>query len=95
MDDEKRKTLTLIEIASVSLSVAERGRQLLFVVKDHIEDGNLLYARGVLEKIDTPYFTEHLPRQVPTDSLLADALAVVIDAFGHDLTLIRRPQGTA
>jgi hypothetical protein len=95
MDDEKRKTLTLIEVASRTLSVADRGKQLLHIVKDYIEDGDLRYAKGVLERIETSYFTEHLPKQLPEDSLLSESLAIVVEAFGADLAVFKRSGASA
>lgn len=95
MDDEYRKILDLIEDNVHLLSVDQRGLQLLHVAKDYVEDMDLLNARRVLNKIEEDYFTAWLPSQVVYDSLLADTLAILIEAFGVDFYLISHPAGNA
>lgn len=93
MDDERRRALDLIESAVGGVSRDVRGAQLVHVARDYVEDGDVLRARTVLAKIEVEYFERDLPVQVATDSLLAEALAVLVDCFGADLVLARRPAG--
>lgn len=95
MDDEYRRTLDLIEAAVHAVPRATRGAQLLHVAKDYIVDGDMVYARTVLARVEGAYFEEDLPAQVAVDSLLADALAVVVEAFGADFLAVLRPAGVA
>ena len=95
MDDEYRKILDLIEDTVHLLSIDQKGLQLLHVAKDYVEDLDLLNARRVLNKIEEDYFVTWLPRQIVYDGLLADTLAVLIDAFGVDFYLVSHPAGNA
>jgi hypothetical protein len=95
MDERHRATLVLIETAAEGLGVADKGKQLLQVARDYLDDGDAVYARTVLCKIDVEYFTKHLPAQAVADMGLAQALAALVEFFGTDLVLVLRPAGTA
>jgi len=85
VDPERKATLDLIEAAVAYTSVAVRGKQLLYVVRDYVEDGDLIYARTVLAKVDSSYFSKYIYQHAVEDSLFAEAVAVVVRTFGTDL----------
>ncbi len=87
MDPEFKRTLDLIEEVAETLPEPDRGKQLLYVAKDYVVDGDLRHARDVLARIPSGYYDKHLPLQTTSDSLFADAVAILIDAFGLDLSL--------
>jgi hypothetical protein len=95
VDPERQKTLALIEASVKHLSQAVRGAQLLQVAADYIDDGDLVYGRAVLARIETAYFEDDLPRQAAIDSLLASALALVVETFGADFATILYPRACA
>jgi hypothetical protein len=95
MDPEKKKTLHLIELIVRSLPLAVRGKHLVFLVKDYIEDYDNVYARSLIRQIDPIYFERYIYAQAAEDSMLRDAIAVIIDNFGLGWTMLAHPAGQA
>lgn len=93
MDDDRRRTLDLIEATVHRLSVEERGRQLVLVVWDYLDDGDRLNARRVLQKLERRYFEEFMPRHAVADPDLARAVADIFEVFGSDFRY--DPRGSA
>lgn len=91
MDPDKKRTLDLVEEAVAHVGVAERGRQLIHVVRDYVEDGDALYARTVLARIDPEYFEDHMYRQAAEDAAFAAVVADLIDALGLGFVVLGRP----
>lgn len=91
MDSTRRSTLDLIELAAADVSIAERGRQLLHVVRDYVDDGDIVRAREVLCKIEPVYYEEYMYLQVIEDSLLGEAVARLVEVLGHDFWMFGRP----
>lgn len=92
MDDATKKTLDLIEGASERLNIAEKGRQLIVVVRDYVDDGDLENAARVLGDIDDLYFEEYMYEQCANDELLADAVATLIEVLGMGFWILVRPR---
>lgn len=95
MDAQTRTTLELIEEVSRSLSPEERGRQLVYVVRDYAEDGDLLRARDVLRQVDEEYFSDHMYRHAVEDTLFGEAVARLIELLGYGFWLLAREAAEA
>lgn len=95
MDPERRATLQLIELSVKGQPAPVRCKHLIFLVKDYIEDDDLVYARSLIRQIQPNYFDEHMYQQAAADSLFRDALAIVIDTFGLGWTVLSERGGDA
>lgn len=92
MDDRYRDTLALIETISSTLTVIERGNQLIQVVKDYLNDGDNESALRVLGKIDADYFETHMYQEAAKSTLLADSIATIIEVLGLGFAILARPR---
>lgn len=95
MDDAKRRTLGLIEASVKHVSVAERGRQLVLVVRDYAADGDLAEACRVLRRIEQVYLDDHIHRHAAADPDFGLAVALLIDTFGLGFAILARPAASA
>ncbi len=82
----------MIETLSKSLSVIDRGNQLIHVVRDYLEDGQNDEAIRVLGQIDTEYFEIHMYEEASKHSLLADSIADIIEILGLGFSVLARPR---
>ncbi len=96
MDDKKRDSLKLIEELSKDLPIEDQGMQLLFIVKDHLEDANPLEALRVLRLIDEKYYDQHMYQHAAEYHTFGEAVATIIQEWGHSFWIFGRdPEGTA
>jgi hypothetical protein len=91
MDPDKKAALDLIEAVAKDLPVPDRGKQLMAVARDYVDDGDLPYAREVLGKIEATYFEEFMYQQAAEDTLFAEVVADVIEVFGLGFSVLARP----
>ncbi len=90
MTEHKRATLALIEEAAIRCKLADRGRALLLIVVDHVDDDGLVEALRVLRLIPIDYFTEHLPHDI-SDETIGAATARLIEVLGLDFWRLALP----
>lgn len=84
MDPEWKRTLALIESILYTLDDNERGRQVLMLMKDYIDDGDLKRAHSLIFAVPKDYIESQLVVDCACDRRIAAALAAVIEALGWD-----------
>jgi transcriptional regulator len=92
VDSKTRETLLVIEGISASLSVVQRGNQLIHIVKDYLQAGENDDALRVLAKIDMAYFDEHMYEEAALDQGLAESIADIIEMLGLGFSVLARPR---
>lgn len=95
MDDERRRTLALIEHAVRFSTPEERGRQLVLVVRDYVEDVDLPEALRVLRSIEQSYFEGPIYLQAAEERAFGEAVALLIETFGLGFAVLARPPASA
>lgn len=92
MDSKFRDTLRLIEEIAPTLSVIQRGNQLIHIVKDYLNDGDNESALRVLGKIDQVYFEDNMYVEAAADRALSEAIADIIEMLGLGFSVLARPR---
>jgi hypothetical protein len=95
MDDEKRSSLTLIVALAVKLPLADRGMQLIHVVRQFVDDEDLAEARRVLRLIPNDYYADHMYTDALKDGVLRDDVARLIEVLGYGFWLFARDAASA
>lgn len=95
MDDVKRNTLQLMEAVAETFSTERKGRHLIGVVAEYINEFDLLNAKRVLCKIETAYFDNHMYVQAADDGMLARDIATIINEFGLGFAVLTKPAASA
>lgn len=90
MDGARRRTLALIEATVGVLSLRDRGRQLMLVARDFVDDDDLVEATRVLRSVDIAFYDD-LPTYAAADEDLRLAIASFIEALGMDWILLAQP----
>lgn len=95
MDDEKRESLYLIIELAVQLPVEDCGLQLIHVVREFVDDDDVMEARRVMRLIPSEYFSDYMHTQALQDSIVRDDVARLIETLGYGFWLLaREPAGT-
>jgi hypothetical protein len=95
VDDVKRDSLRLIIELAIQLPALDCGMQLLHVVRQFVDAGEMVEARAVLRLIPTVYFTDYLQVQALGDSILRDDVARLIEVLGLGFWFFARPVASA
>ncbi len=95
MDSVKRDSLRLIIELAVQLPVDECGMQLIHVVREFADDGNMLEARAVMRLIPKNYYGDFMYKQGLTDGIVRDDIARLIEIFGYGFWLLARDAASA
>lgn len=95
MDARKRESLRLIIEIAVQLSVADCGMQLIHVVREYVDDGDLKEARAILKMIPTEYFSDFMYTQALTDGIVKNDVARLIEVLGYGFNLLAREAASA
>lgn len=95
MDDERRNTLRLIERAVRFATPEERGRQLILVVRDYVEDSDMAEAVRVLRLVEQSYLDRGLLAHANDSRDFGAAVALLIETLGLDFTVLARPTAKA
>lgn len=95
MDAEKRKSLRLIIELAVQLPTPDCGMQLLHVVREFADDGDMVEARAVMRLIPREYYGDFMYVQGLTDGIVRDDVARLIEIFGYGFWLFARDAASA
>jgi hypothetical protein len=95
MDEVKRNSLKLIIELAVQLPTDDCGMQLIHVVREFVDDDDLVEARAILKLIPTDYFSDYMYSQAARDHILANDIARLIEAFGYGFWLFARDAASA
>jgi hypothetical protein len=87
MDSETKATLKLIEQESMQLELESRGRQLVYLARDYLEDEDLFEVRRLLRLVEASYFTDFMHQHIADDGGYAKAIAHLVEVLGHDFWL--------
>ncbi len=95
MDEVKRDSLLLIVGLATQLPVEDCGMQLLHVVREFVDDDDLVEARRVLRLIPGEYYSDFMYTQALTDSIVKDDVARLIEVLGYGFWLFARDAASA
>jgi hypothetical protein len=82
MDDVKRRTLNLMELATFQLNLKDAGHHLILIAADWATAGELLRARNALSMVSEFYYEYYLVQQAQESKEIAEAIASLVEAFG-------------
>jgi hypothetical protein len=95
MDDQMRQTLRTIEVYVKTISLDARGKALVAIVRDHVDDDNMMEARRVLKSIPQDYFSDYMYAQAVEDKMFGEAVARLIEVLGYGFWLLAREAASA